>query len=193
MPICKSPAETRKKLHFSHIPNADLQTTGTTCPLEGVRIHMFMSYCLLWLSNTIPQHQKALKFRLNFCYPAQCIVVTLPLRSFGRKQRNSRASSQSIAIYGSIFSFLLSIISLCLVCRTGDLVLISPHFLALGCQLPVLHRDDKSYRYQTTSPSLGGSPGPGSGRPQSQRLQTTLSERRLKSLTEANLRQTRNQ
>ena len=81
---------------------------------------------------------------------------------------------------------------LSLVCRTGDLVLIAPRFLALGCQLPVLHHHSKIHRYQTTSPSLGGSPGPGSGRPQSQRLQTTLSQRRLQSLTEANLRQTRN-
>ena len=81
---------------------------------------------------------------------------------------------------------------LSLVCRTGDLVLIAPRFLALGCQLPVLHHHSKIHRYQTTSPSLGGSQGPGSGRPQSQRLQTTLSQRRLQSLTEANLRQTRN-
>ena len=193
MTICKSLpyTGTREKLqHFSHcIPNADLQTTRTACPLEGVRIQMSWSYflyCFHIPSNIIKKHGSSV-----------CVLLPGPMHrgdSATAQLWKKTAQFKSIKLTNCHLLYFLYCFFSCLrflfVCRTGDLVLISPHFLALGCQLPVLHHDDKSHRYQTTSPSLGGSPGPGSSRPRSQRLQPTSNQRQLQPLAEANLRQT---
>ena len=129
----------------------------------------YFLYCFHIPSNIIKKHGSSV-----------CVLLPGPMHrgdSATAQLWKKTAQFKSIKLTNCHLLYFLYYFFSCLrflfVCRTGDLVLISPHFLALGCQLPVLHHDDKSHRYQTTSPSLGGSPGPGSSRPRSQRLQPT--------------------
>lgn len=119
MTICKSLpyTGTREKLqHFSHcIPNADLQTTRTACPLEGVRIQMSWSYFFVLLSHTIQHHQKAWKFRLRsvaWPYASWWLCHCAALEENSAIQEHQ--ANQLPSFIFSILFFLLSKISLCL-------------------------------------------------------------------------------
>ena len=125
--------------HHGFLGNLQFNTSKWICKSSGANFSFDWWICHSW-NDAIPQlWKKTVRFEISHKTGLRWSFVSLFL----------------------VVWFCSEVSLSSLVCRTG----LHPTLPGPGLPSQFLHHNDKIHRYQTTSPSPGGSPGPGSGMP----------------------------